>query len=207
MVDHTKDHNQGRNNHKDPEWKHLTYGDIPFNNTHAQLRGLKHGDYIFFNCNLRKCRDQKLYSCCPKRHQVKGPTCKWKGEKRWYVIGFFKLREDPVSCEELLESGRIQKRPYSFNAHLQGKEYEEEPDRHYIFVGDMDSRRLKYPFPLPISARRYGITVHHKKKKRILEKLKDTYRCKRTNGKGAKGLLSDISGFQKNPHRHQLDLP
>jgi hypothetical protein len=88
VVDNTLDHGKDSSSHFDPEWKHLTYGEVPFENPKACMRKLKRGDYIFFNCNLRRCKSKSNFSRCTKRGKVSWPSCEDKGEKSWYIIGF-----------------------------------------------------------------------------------------------------------------------
>lgn len=206
--DHTKDHNKGRNNHFDPEWEHLTYADLPFDNPHACLRGLRHGDYIFFNCNLRKCKDSQEFNKCRTHGDVSGPECGQGGKKWWYIIGYFKLAEDPKTTDYLVRNKMISRAPYKYNAHVYEGSYKEDIKKNVIFIGSRrESKLLKSPYPLHWkNASRYGIIVKHKPKKTELEKLKDTFRCKLLNENGLKCLLRDIDQHQKTASKRHVSI-
>jgi hypothetical protein len=136
---------------------------------------------------------------------VSASECHEKGKKSWFIIGFFRLKKDPVSAEDLVRNREISKSPYKYNAHIKDRTYRKHLKKTYIFAGSANgSKRLKFPYPLRWQdARKHGIIVHHHKQvKTDLEKLRDTFRCKWVDDdKAVRRLRRDILVFQKMHNR------
>jgi hypothetical protein len=202
--DHTLDHHGGKKGHLDPEWNYFTYEDLPSGSPKARLKDLGKGDYIFFNCKLRQCESWTRLNQCEQAdnrgkvvYYSNCPRCKENGEIRWYVIGYFRLREKPKTTKELIETGKIKKSPYKYNDCVEDGSYKTRIEERYIFAGSRgSSKRLTNPFPLPISGKKYGI-IRKKMKGSVHWKLSHTYRSAFIKDDGVKRLLTDIESFSK----------
>lgn len=131
--------------HFDPEWPELehgaayTYGD-PFGVKAKPLLDLSAGDFVFFYATLDSEEE---------RPDWQAPD--WGA----YVIGHFRLAQDPLSGEEYRALPDAGKAPFSNNAHVKREVF----DARVMLLGDPWGSKL-YREAVPLSSRERGVDAN-----------------------------------------------
>ncbi|WP_435196455.1 hypothetical protein [Natronomonas sp. EA1] len=131
--------------HFDPEWPELdhgeayTYGD-PFGVKATPLLELSAGDFVFFYATLDAEDDRPGWQA---------PD--WGA----YLIGHFRLAQDPLSGEAYQALSDAAKEPFSNNAHVKREAF----DARVMLLGDPWGSKL-YREAVPLSSRERGVDAN-----------------------------------------------